>query len=51
MERLRIADFVEEVIGDVEGLTAEQSEQLVSILLSQASIEEVKQAVREVTNG
>ena len=51
MERLRIADFVKEVIGNVEDLSAEQREQLVSILLSQASIEDVKQAIREVANG
>ena len=51
MERLRIADFVKEVVGNVEGLSAEKREQLVSILLSQASIEDVKQAIREVTHG
>lgn len=52
MERLRIRDFVEVVIQNVEGgLRDEQRERLVSILLSQASIEDVKQAIREVANG
>lgn len=51
MERLRINSFVEEVIRNVENLGDEQRERLVSILLSQASIEDVKQAIREVANG
>ena len=51
MERLRIGDFVELVIRNVENLEDEQRKRLVSILLSQASIEDVKQAIREVANG
>lgn len=51
MERLRIDEFVELVIRDVEGLEDEQRQRLVSTLLSQASIEDVKQAIREVSNG
>lgn len=51
MERLRINNFVEEVIRNVEDLRDEQRERLSSILLSQASMEDVKQAIREVANG
>ena len=51
MERLQITDFVKEVIWNVEGISDEQREQLVAVLLSKSSLEDVKQRIREVANG
>ena len=51
MERLRISDFVEQVIRNVDKVEDTQRTRLVSILLSQASIEEIKKEFREVANG
>lgn len=51
MERLRLGDFVEAVIRNVDKLDDAQRSRLASVLLSQRSIEEFKKEFREVANG
>lgn len=49
--RLLISDFVEQVILSLEDVSDEQKQKLIAVLVGQASLEDIKQSMREVSRG
>jgi ribosomal 50S subunit-associated protein YjgA (DUF615 family) len=51
MERILIEDFVSEAIQQIADISDEQKQQLITKLLRFASLEDIKNCIKEVSRG
>lgn len=51
MERIRIEDFVTEVVRQIDEIPEEHKQRVIERLLKFASLEDIKTCIREVSRG